>query len=198
MISALVADLRPLTLRRWSVRLSPLVGFIWLMAWVFGTVGHAGEAVVDDAIRLIVILIGTAAGLTAVSRLRAPAVVGRSLFGVIAPSVGVVGFAGIGLVLGAPSAPSAPTLAEQLDCVLLVQVVGLGPLTALLMPLRQAPSNYPVLVGAVAGILSGTLGTLACGLFGEASLGTLAITYPIGIAVSGTLGAIAGDRFLRW
>jgi hypothetical protein len=78
-------------------------------------------------------------------------------------------------------------------------VLALAPLAAILLALRKGAPEQPLFCGAAAGLFAGALGAAlyATHCWDDSPL-FVAIWYPLGIAVSVLIGALAGSRLLRW
>jgi hypothetical protein len=84
-------------------------------------------------------------------------------------------------------------------CALNILALSVPLLAALIWTLRDMAPTQPSRTGGVAGLLAGCV---AAGLYSlhctETGLGFFTLWYGGGIALSGLLGAAAGQRFLRW
>lgn len=84
-------------------------------------------------------------------------------------------------------------------CVLAIVIAALPALVVLLRTLRHGVVTMPAAAGATAGLLAGALGgmayAIACRNDGAAFVG---LWYPTAIAVVCAIGALVGQRFLRW
>lgn len=84
-------------------------------------------------------------------------------------------------------------------CLILIMMLGLGPLSILLLTLRHGAPSSPGIAGAVAGLLAGgiaaTIYVVHC--VDDSPL-FVAIWYTIAIAGLAGLGAVAARRFVRW
>jgi hypothetical protein len=80
-----------------------------------------------------------------------------------------------------------------------VLLLSLPALVASLWAVRGLAPTQPRAAGFAAGLLAGSVGafgySLACP---EASPGFVAVWYTLGIALTGTVGAVLGPRALRW
>ena len=75
----------------------------------------------------------------------------------------------------------------------------LPPPPATLPPFRKGAPDPPLFSAAAAGLFAGALGAAlyATHCWDDSPL-FVAIWYPLGIAVSVLIGALAGSRLLRW
>ena len=84
-------------------------------------------------------------------------------------------------------------------CSVSITALSLPVLGALLWALRQLAPTRPVLTGAVAGMLAGSLAASIYSLHcPETSLTFFAVWYVAGMALATGLGALLGGRWLRW
>lgn len=115
----------------------------------------------------------------------------------------LLAMAGLGLV----QSLQAPTNARQAlwmgtswhVCSASIAVLSLPVLAALLWALRQLAPTRPALAGAAAGVMAGSLAAFVYSLHcTETSFAFFALWYVAGIAAVSVLGALGGQRFLRW
>jgi len=84
-------------------------------------------------------------------------------------------------------------------CVLTIVMVSVPPLVILLAALRAGAPTSPMMAGAIAGLLSGTLGAAAYALACQNDAGLFVATwYPAAILAMAALGAAFGRRALAW
>lgn len=84
-------------------------------------------------------------------------------------------------------------------CSVSIAALSLPVLGALLWALRQLAPTRPVLTGAVAGVLAGSLAASIYSLHcSETSLAFFAVWYGAGMALAAGWGALLGSRCLRW
>lgn len=84
-------------------------------------------------------------------------------------------------------------------CSASIAALALPVLAALLWALRQLAPTRPALAGAVAGVMAGSLAASVYSLHcTETSFAFFALWYVAGIAAVSVLGALGGQRFLRW
>lgn len=84
-------------------------------------------------------------------------------------------------------------------CSVSITALSLPVLGALLWALRQLAPTRPMLTGAVAGVLAGSLAASIYSLHcTETSLTFFAVWYVAGTALATALGALMGARWLRW
>lgn len=85
------------------------------------------------------------------------------------------------------------------SCPFSITALSLPSLVALLWAMRQAAPTRLRWAGAVAGLLSGALATLAYALHcPEMEAPFLAVWYVLGMAIPTAIGAAIGPRVLRW
>ncbi|PLP59827.1 DUF1109 domain-containing protein [Mesorhizobium loti] len=88
---------------------------------------------------------------------------------------------------------------NMMICLAFIPLIGLVPLAALLVALKQAAPTRPVLSGAVAGLLAGGLAaTFYAAHCTDDSPLFVATWYSLAIAALGGVGALMGRFFLRW
>ncbi len=88
---------------------------------------------------------------------------------------------------------------NMMICLSFIPLIGLVPLAALLVALKQAAPTRPALSGAVAGLLAGALAaTFYAAHCTDDSPLFVATWYSLAIAALGGIGALAGRFFLRW
>lgn len=84
-------------------------------------------------------------------------------------------------------------------CMVLIPLIGIGPLAVFLAALRHGAPTRPIFAGAVAGLLaSGLAATFYAAHCTDDSPLFVATWYTIGFIVLTGLGALGGRRFLRW
>jgi len=84
-------------------------------------------------------------------------------------------------------------------CVILIPALSALPFAAVLLALRQGATSHPVLAGAVAGLVSASIGaTLYATHCIDDSPLFIATWYVIAITFMALLGALLGARLLRW
>lgn len=99
----------------------------------------------------------------------------------------------------APLRPAALMGHSWQTCPLYVPALAAPVLAGLLWALRGLAPTRPRAAGAAAGLLAGALGAAAYALVcNEDSTAFIALWYSAGIAVTGVLGAMLGQRVLRW
>jgi hypothetical protein len=80
-----------------------------------------------------------------------------------------------------------------------VLFLSLPALAASLWAVRGLAPTQPRAAGFAAGLLAGSVGAFGYALScPEASPGFVAVWYTLGIALTGTVGAVLGPRVLRW
>ena len=100
-----------------------------------------------------------------------------------------------------PAAAWRPALigTNWIHCLTLVPVFGVLPLVLALWGLRHGAATRPALTGFLAGLLAGGLGAAAYAAVCPDDSPLFVMTwYPVGILALGALGAVAGQRVLRW
>ena len=84
-------------------------------------------------------------------------------------------------------------------CVILIPALSALPFAAVLLALRQGATSHPVLAGAVAGLVSASIGaTLYATHCIDDSPLFIATWYVIAISFMALFGALLGARLLRW
>lgn len=84
-------------------------------------------------------------------------------------------------------------------CLIAVTLYAMAPFVALLVLARHGASVKPRLTGIAAGLASAGLATVAYALHcPEDALPFIAAWYPLAMAVSAAIGALAAPRLLRW
>jgi hypothetical protein len=84
-------------------------------------------------------------------------------------------------------------------CMMLIPLIGIGPLAIFLATLRHGAPTRPIFSGAVAGLLaSGLAAAFYAAHCTDDSPLFVAVWYTIGFAVLTGLGALGGRLFLRW
>lgn len=125
---------------------------------------------------------------------------GHTLVGIGLAFLAMLSLGWVQLLQTAPDARDAQWMGSSWQvCSFNITALSLPVLGALLWALRQLAPTQPVLSGAVAGVLAGSLAASIYSLYcPETSLTFFAIWYAAGIAVSAALGAAVGSRCLRW
>jgi hypothetical protein len=84
-------------------------------------------------------------------------------------------------------------------CLTFIPLIGLGPLAAFLLALRNAAPTRPTLAGAVAGMVAGGLAaTFYAAHCTDDSPLFVATWYTIGVAILTLIGGLAGRYLVRW
>lgn len=84
-------------------------------------------------------------------------------------------------------------------CLKTIPLLGIAPLIAILVALRNGAPERPAVAGAGAGLLAGAIGAaLYASHCPDDSPLFVAVWYPIAIAFLTALGAAVGARLLRW
>ncbi|QOF73537.1 DUF1109 family protein [Aminobacter sp. SR38] len=88
---------------------------------------------------------------------------------------------------------------NNMVCLTLIPLIGLGPLAIFLAAMRQGAPTQPSLAGAACGLLAGGLAaTLYAAHCFDDSPFFVATWYTLAIAILTVVGAIAGRYVLRW
>lgn len=88
---------------------------------------------------------------------------------------------------------------QSLICLTCIPLFAIAPFAALVWVLRSAAPTSPRLTGAVAGVVSGALGAVACALHApDGSLPLILFWYGAPIILCALAGAALGPRLLRW
>jgi hypothetical protein len=86
-----------------------------------------------------------------------------------------------------------------MTCFLCVPLFAAVPFAALMWALSKGAPTHPVWTGAIAGLVSGALGSLICVLhYTASSIPFVALWYGGTIVLCATIGAALGPRLLRW
>lgn len=84
-------------------------------------------------------------------------------------------------------------------CLGSIPFLGLAPLVAILIALRNGAPEHPARAGAAAGLFAGAIGAALYAMHcPDNSPLFVAVWYPLGISVVTALGAALGARLLRW
>ena len=142
-----------------------------------------------------------AGALLATMRLSRPGVrLARAPMLIAAPVVAIWLLA-LFVLLGAAPATRNPLLFGQTwsVCSMYIAAVSVPGFVALFWAMKGAAPTRPVLAGAAAGLLSGSLGALVYALHcPEMAAPFLGIWYLLGMLIPAALGAVLGPRLLRW
>jgi hypothetical protein len=88
---------------------------------------------------------------------------------------------------------------NAVHCLTLVPLFSIAPLAALLFAMRAGASQNPRLSGALAGAAAAAIGaTLYAANCPDDSPLFVASWYPLATLIVVAVGAVAGDRLLRW
>jgi hypothetical protein len=88
---------------------------------------------------------------------------------------------------------------NSMICLRSIPFLGLAPLIAILIALRDGAPETPALAGAAAGLFAGAIGAALYAMHcPDDSPLFVAVWYPIGISIVTALGAVLGARLLRW
>jgi hypothetical protein len=88
---------------------------------------------------------------------------------------------------------------NSLSCLTIIPVLAIAPLLTSLQALRSAAPDRPALAGAVAGLVASGIASSLYGLHcTDDSPLFVALWYPLAIAMVAALGALLGNRVLRW
>lgn len=84
-------------------------------------------------------------------------------------------------------------------CLILIMMIGLGPLSILVLALRRGAPSNPGIAGAVAGLLAGGIAaTIYVAHCTDDSPLFVATWYTIAIAGLAVIGAASASRLARW
>jgi hypothetical protein len=84
-------------------------------------------------------------------------------------------------------------------CLILIIMLGLGPLSILLLALRHGAPSNPGIAGAVVGLLAGGIAATIYAVHCVDDSPLFVVTwYTLAIAALAALGAITARRFVRW
>lgn len=174
-----------------------------LLLVFFGMNPRMSEMALLPAFVTKMLLLGALMGfsLFGLFRLARPGVTaGRSLWGIGLTLLAMFGIGLVQLLQTGSGARTAQWLGGSWQvCTASISALSLPVLTALLWSLRQLAPTRPVLSGAVAGVLAGSLAASIYSLHcPETSLTFFAVWYTVAMALSAALGAMLGGRWLRW
>jgi hypothetical protein len=129
---------------------------------------------------------GVEAGAAAIALLAAPTMI------VIVASVEAVSLD--------PAARTAKLIGTSWPtCLTYIPLISLPVLAAILIGIRRGAPTQPALAGLVAGLVAGGFGAAIYAAYcQENSALFLATWYTLGILIVAALGAVAGNRLLRW
>ncbi|MFC0399719.1 DUF1109 domain-containing protein [Paraburkholderia rhizosphaerae] len=173
--------------------LLPVYGVRADLAWLVGTPIFWTK--------LVFALTMAGAALLATTRLSRPGVaVGRAWAGLIAPAAIVLIVALIVLWLAPRDARASLLMGHTWrTCSLNIALLSVPGLIAILAVVRSLAPTRLRLTGATAGLLAGAIGTAAyCLKCPETSVPFWATWYLLGIAIPTLIGALVGERVLRW
>lgn len=144
-----------------------------------------------------------ALGITSFIMLRALAVPGAKLprpaLLAVAPILGIAAVVVEMFALPSAAWPMAQTGKNALVCLTYIPIIGLAPIGALIIALRNAAPTHPAVAGAVAGLVAGGISaTLYAAHCTDDSPLFVMTWYPLAIAMLVVLGAVLGRIFARW
>ena len=88
---------------------------------------------------------------------------------------------------------------NAIHCLTIIPLLSIPPLAALLIVMRAGAPRIPWIAGALAGAAAaGIAATLYASNCPDDSPLFVASWYPLGTLIVAAVGALAGDRFLRW
>lgn len=182
--------------------LGAIVCAVFLLA-VFGLNPHMDQMATHPAFatKMLWLTALSVFSLYGLFRLARPGIgAGHTLVGIGLAFLAMLSLGLVQLLQTAPDARAAQWMGSSWQvCSFNITALSLPVLGALLWALRQLAPTQPVLSGAVAGVLAGSLAASIYSLYcPETSLTFFAIWYAAGIAVSAALGAAVGSRYLRW
>lgn len=89
--------------------------------------------------------------------------------------------------------------AQWTSCLLCAPLFAAAPFAALMWALSKGASTHPGWTGAIAGLVSGAVGSLVCALhYPPGSILFITLWYGGTIVLCTTIGALLGPRLLRW
>lgn len=88
---------------------------------------------------------------------------------------------------------------DWMTCLFSIPLLAATPLACLIWALRAGAPTDPMHAGAIAGLVAGGLGALACAFpCVDGALPSIALWYSLPIAICAAVGAKLGPRLLRW
>ncbi|SMQ72120.1 hypothetical protein SAMN06295905_2041 [Devosia lucknowensis] len=126
---------------------------------------------------------------------------GRIMWPLVGAAILVLAALGAGGMLWMRADFPMPMLmgATALVCPWLILVVSLPLLGVLIVAMRRFAPRSPAMAGFAAGLLSGGFGAAVYALYcAETGMLFMALWYSLGIALTAGLGALLGQRLLRW
>jgi hypothetical protein len=125
---------------------------------------------------------------------------GAAAVALFAAPVIVALVAGIESISLDPAARAAKLIGTSWPtCLIYIPLISLPVLAAVLIGMRHGASTRPALAGLVAGLVAGGFGAAIYAVYcQENSALFLATWYSLGILIVAALGAVAGNRLLRW
>ncbi|MCW5714313.1 MAG: DUF1109 family protein [Bauldia sp.] len=205
LINALAAD--PPAVRPGPGALLPLAAGIAIMILGYGILLDARPDIAEAARSAAFILKLAAAALLAVAaagtlvRLARP---GRSIgpwpYALLLPIL-LLGGGVVATIAGTPASDWGARLVgtNALACLTVIPALAAAPLAGAIVWLRSRAPTRPASVGALAGILAGSLAAV---LYGTTCIDDsplfVATWYLLAIATVAAAGALLGQRFLRW
>jgi hypothetical protein len=148
---------------------------------------------------LVALTLVGAAGTLALRMMRPE--VQSSLWPVLAPALALLAFGVTAELIVLPPTAWNPLLigSNALTCLTLVPLLSLPALGCILAGLRYGAPSHPRLSGMAAGLLAGGMGAALYAMHcPDDSPLFVATWYGLAIAVVATLGAVLGNRVLRW
>jgi len=149
---------------------------------------------------LICDLLAALSGLFVLRLFRPDAAIRGALIVLAIPPV-LLGIGIIAELIVTPSAQWGVRLigTNSMICLRSIPFLGLAPLIATLIALRDGAPENPILAGASAGLFAGAIGAALYAMHcPDDSPLFVAVWYPFGIAIVAALGAVLGARLLRW
>ncbi|MFK0166567.1 NrsF family protein [Rhizobium sp. NPDC090279] len=125
---------------------------------------------------------------------------GRLALGLLLPVVLMVGAAIFELTVMPPETWAVRMIGHNSRlCLTIIPFLSLGPLACFLLALRHGAPERPALAGAIAGLAaSGIAATFYAANCDDDSPLFVLLWYPIAISLVAAIGALIGDRILRW
>lgn len=208
LINLLVADLEPVDLTRPLRALLVALGAgaaaaFGAMLLIFGWRPEIISAAYLDfqLIKLAFTSSVTATAAVLLARLARPGAEDRSLpMFVWAPFLAMAAFASAALASAQWSTWGVMIFGNSwLTCLFSIPILAIAPFMAVVRALRIGAPTDLTRAGAVAGLVAGGLGAMACSLAcPDDSLPAIAVWYGLTITICGSLGARLGPSLLRW
>lgn len=206
-IKTLAADTRRITIPLPAMWWVAVAIAIFIAAVVFfATLGPrtdiaAAAGTVRFPFKFLITIILVVSAFGCVRTLSRPGVPSHRAVACLAAAPALIALAVIAELSVLPSNTWSATMigTNSIVCLTYISLIGLGPLTILLLALRHGAPTRPGSAGAVAGLLAGGIAaTFYAAQCNNDSPLFVAVWYTIAIAGLAILGAVGARRFSRW